>query len=478
MIRKKRNNSEHFKREVLIEIAKMFFENRLERDIHKIPYNIIPKNSEERFRCCIYKERAIINYRALAAMGYSINGVDESAPLNSFVSQKDISKSNEGKLLTVLESACKSCMKSQFMITEVCQGCLNRGCMGECHFKAIDFKEGRAHIDQDKCKNCGKCLKACPYGAILKLTVPCEQACPTDAIKKDHKDRAHIDHSACISCGRCMKSCPFGAIMERGQILHVLKAFGGKKPVVAMIAPAIAGQFGVSMGKLAGALKEIGFSEVYEVALGADITAENEAQEFEERVIKGKEKFMTSSCCYAYIRLVQKHLPELQPYISHTKTPMYYTAQAVKKEMPGALTVFVGPCLSKRKEGQTNAQIDFVLNFEELNAMLIAKKIHLDNTKEVSFAHANTSAEARRFPLSGGVTKAVCAKGKNLDIKAELINGLDQNVIYKLKAYAKNGCGANFLEIMSCQGGCVGGPDVIEDKIKAAKAVDIYADDK
>ncbi|ACC98034.1 Fe-hydrogenase large subunit family protein [Elusimicrobium minutum Pei191] len=474
MIKRKINNSEHLKREVLVEIAAMFFHGNLEKDIHKIPYNIIPTGSEAQFRCCVYKERSILKFRVLAALGYSVNEVDEAEHLNNFVEQKDLNN-KEGKLLTVLDSACKACMRSNYMVTEVCQGCVARQCIYDCPFNAISMQNGRAYIEPAKCKNCGKCKSACPYGAILKLNVPCEEACPVNAIKKDQKGRAIIDHSMCISCGRCMKVCPFGAIMERSQILNVLKAFNSDKKVVAMVAPAIAGQFDASMGVLTTALKKIGFDYVYEVAKGAEVTASNEAAEFKERVIEKRQKFMTSSCCFAYTKLVQKHVPELQQYISHTKTPMHYTAEIVRRELPGAVTVFIGPCLSKRKEGQQSGLVDFVLNFEELYAILTAKGINLLQCEEEKLENRPSGA-AMRFPLAGGVTKAVRAASKeDLGIKAELINGLDQKVIYKLKAYCNGNCPHNFLEVMTCLGGCVGGPDAIRDKIKAAVDVEKYS---
>ncbi|MGB2578893.1 [FeFe] hydrogenase (group B1/B3) [Elusimicrobium simillimum] len=475
MIKRKANNSEHFKREVLVEISKMFFNGTLERDIHKIPFNIIPSGSEAQFRCCVFKERAILSSRVLAAMGYSINEVDESRHLNEYVSEQQDLKNGEGKLLIILRSACQACVKSQYLVTEVCQGCLARPCISECPFGAVSMVNGRSRIDPDKCKNCGKCKNACPYGAILKLNVPCEDACPVKAIKKDEKGHAVIDHSICISCGRCMKSCPFGAVMERSQLLNVLRSFKDKKPVVAMIAPAIAGQFGVSMGKLTSALKAVGFDSVYEVAYGAEITAANEAKEFKERVIEKGEKFMTSSCCFAYLRLVQKHIPELKPFVSHTATPMHYTAELVKKEMPEAVTVFVGPCLSKRKEGQVDPLVDYVLNFEELYAIFTAKDVNFETIEEAKL-DKRPNAASLRFPLAGGVTKAVreAARGP-LGINAEIINGVDEKTIFKLKAYCKGSCPHNFIEVMSCLGGCVGGPDVIKNKIQAAVEVEKYA---
>ncbi|MDR1123136.1 MAG: monomeric [FeFe] hydrogenase [Elusimicrobiota bacterium] len=470
--------SEHFKMEALTEISRMFYSGTIKKDINRIPFNIIPKGSEAAFRCCVHKERAILKLRTLAAFGYSVNEIDEALPISDYVSKDNPEFDHKSsKLLTVMESACSACVKSRFMVSEICQGCLSRKCAANCPFNAVSLKAHKARIDQDLCKNCGKCKEACPYGAILKISVPCEDACPVDAIKKTGKGLAVIDHSLCISCGRCMEACPFGAIMERSQILDVLNLTRGPKPLAAMLAPSIAGQFGVEVGKITTALKELGFTHVYEVALGADITAQNEAHEFKERVIDGGQKFMTTSCCHAYVRLVKKHIPEMEAYISHTRTPMHYTAELIRREIPGALTVFVSPCLSKRKEAQEDPFVDYVITFEELKAMIRGKGINL---KECASTQADRKAtkEALKFGIRGGVIETVKkAAGESASlIREELITDLDKKTIFKLKAYAKGHCAANLVEVMSCAGGCVGGCATLQPVKEASEEVKKYAD--
>ena len=474
----KRNYSDHFKMEVLEEICSMFYKGTLETEINHLPWNIIPKGSEAAFRCCVYKERAILALRALAAFGYSVNEVDEAIPLSEYVGQDNPKFDHKSsKLLTVMESACSACVKSRYMVSELCQGCLSRKCESACAFNAVSVNNRKAQINQDKCKSCGKCKDACPYGAILKLTVPCEEACPVNAIKKDGKGRANIDHSLCISCGNCMNSCPFGAIMERSQILDVLKKTKGDKPLIAMIAPSVAGQFDVSVGKIATALKQLGFAYVYEVALGADITAQKEAAEFVEKVIEGPNKFMTTSCCHAYTRLAKKHIPELLPYISSTGTPMHYTAELAKKEVPQGITVFIGPCLSKRKEAQTDENVDYVLTYQELKAMISGKGIDLENCPETKFDRKATT-EGLKFGITGGVTATVKkAAGKHADmIKEEIIAGIDRKTSFKLKAYAKMGkAQGNLVEVMCCSGGCVGGCATLKTIKEAREQEEAYA---
>ncbi len=477
----KRNYSEHFKMEVLEEICRMFYDGSLEKQINHLPYNIIPKGQEALFRCCVYKERAILKLRALAAFGYSVNEIDEAIPLSEYVPQNLPEFDHKSsKLLTVLESACSACVKSRYMVSEICQGCLSRKCENSCNFNAVNVKDHKAHIDQDKCKSCGKCKDACPYGAILKITVPCEEACPVNAIKKDEMGRAKIDHSLCISCGKCMAACPFGAVMERSQILDLLKVIKkADKPVVAMIAPSIAGQFGVHMEQLVTGLKMLGFTHIYEVAVGADITAANEAAEFKERVVENKQPFMTTSCCHAYVRMAKKHIPELLPFISHTATPMHYTAEIVKKELLDCYSVFVGPCLSKRKEAQEDSLVDYVISFEELVAMLNGKMVDLEACERTPLPYRPT-VEALKFGIRGGVTETVKKAAGDYAgaIKEELITGIDRKTMFKLKAYAKsNSCPANLVEVMCCPGGCVGGCSTVKPIKEASEKVTKYAEE-
>lgn len=455
---KKTNYSEHFSMEVLEEICTMFFNGTIDKEINHLPFNIIPRGSDSHFRCCVYKERAILKLRTLAAFGYSVNEIDEALPLTDYLLPEIEKKyKTNHKLLTVLESACSACVRSRFMVSEICQGCLSRKCINACSFNAITVTNHKAKIDEDKCKNCGKCMEDCPYNAILKIVVPCENVCPVDAIKKDDKGRANIDHSLCISCGKCISICPFGAIMERSQILDILRLLSTKK-LIALVAPSIIGQFGVPIEKIISVLKKFGFEHVYEVAIGADIASKVEAVEFHEKVINNKQKFMTTSCCHSYVRLVKKHMPQLQPFVSDTYTPLHYTAKIAKQEYPDFLTVFISPCLSKRKEAQEDEFVDYVLTFQELKAMISAKEIDINECASEKLSKHPTKY-ARQFAIRGGVSEAVKSYSKiDADlIKTELITDLDKKNIIKLSSYV-NGYGqANLLEVMSCKGGCVGG---------------------
>lgn len=462
------NKAVYFKREALKRVVKAFDEGTLETKAYRIPFDVIPQDSKSAVRCCIYKERAVFRARTLAALGCSVEKDDEATSLNDYAKEALLRKDVPEVPLTVMDIACKGCVKARHIVTEACQGCLARPCQQACKFGAISFENGRSKIDADKCKNCGQCKEACPYNAITYVPVPCEQSCPVNAIHKGENGFAEIEFEKCISCGHCMEACPFGAIMERSQLIDILSSIKSTRKVCAMIAPSIVGQFNCTLPQLITAVKKAGFDKVTEVAEGADITTANEARELIER-LEGGARFMTTSCCAAWIQAVKKHLPALKEFVSHTKTPASYTADIEKKN--GFTTVFVGPCVSKRVEGMEDPNIDYVMTYEELGAMLEAKGINPAECEETPL-DPNISGEARYYGVTGGVAQAVenALNGKR-PFKKLAINGLDKKAMLMLNAYAKGAGDFQLLEVMSCKGGCIGGPCTLKKQAQVIKPI-------
>jgi len=468
--------TKQLKREVLVRLVKAFLSDDFAEKTRLIPFDMRPKYSEVPFRCCVYKERGILRARTLAGLGFSIEEDDETTLLSEYA-KKAISRTKlDPNPLTVVESACHSCQAARVYVTDLCQNCVARPCMNTCKFGAISHVDGKSVIDADKCKKCGQCIAACPYGAIVKTVVPCENACPVGAIAKDERGFARIDKEKCISCGKCVTACPFGAVHAKSQIIDVLKNIKEGKEVIALIAPALMGHLPCEPEQIYEALLKVGFAQVYEVAEGADVTATTEAKDFQERLENGA-PFMTTSCCAAYNELVKKHMPEIKPYVSDAHTPLYYTAEIVKKEHPNAKTVFISPCFAKRREVLDNSNVNYVMNFEELGAIFIAMGIEPAQCANKEFKY-QSSKEAREFALSGGVAKSVEAawRGKPGALKPVLINGLDKNAICDLKLYAKNGkCDkGNLIEVMACPGGCIAGNACMRDFKEAFKKVADY----
>ena len=252
-----------------------------------------------------------------------------------------------------------------------------------------------------------------------------------------------------------MQACPYGAIMERSKIIDIHKTLTHpNKKIIAIVAPAIYGQFNASAGQILSAIKQIGFDDVIEVALGAEITASKEAEELQERIEKGS-AFMTSSCCPAYTGWVNKHAPLLKPYVSDTRSPMVYAARYVKEKYPEAEVVFIGPCLAKRYEADSVPEVDYVMSFEELGAFMVAYDINVANCSEKDL-NEGVTRYGRGFAQAGGVRAAIVnAVGNGVTTLA--IEGLDKKNQALLKTMVKKP-EAQFVEVMACDGGCINGP--------------------
>lgn len=465
-----KNDATRIRREVLIRMITAHAEGTLAETVDRIPYDMRP-HGDAVSRCCVYKDRAMLRYRLMAALGFGVEDeTEEWAPLADFAGEALNRKQIAEPVLTVLDTACQGCVPSRYLVTSACQGCLARPCKMNCAFDAVVVEDGRAHIDGAQCRNCGKCQKVCPYNAITRVPVPCQEACPVDAISRENGGKAVIDFEKCILCGRCLRACPFGAVMEKSQVLDVLQALRLAAPVVAMIAPSIAGQFPGEPEQIAGALRRLGFDRVVEVAVGADMTVRDEADEFAERISEGQ-SFMTTSCCPAFVQCVNKHLPELKPRVSHAPAPMHYTAAWVRERTPDAITVFVGPCVTKRQEAMNDPMVDYVLTFEEVGAMFVAHDIEVEKC-DPELTDASVSSEGRGFAVSGGVSDAVRCASTNAQVIPVLVDGLNPKSIRLLRSWSEKGeCPGNLIEVMGCEGGCVNGAGVVGNPRVASRAV-------
>ena len=252
------------KHDVLYEVAKLAWNGELDEE-HKdqVPYTIIP-GPQAQFRCCIYKEREIIRQRVRLAEGKCPTSGKDSR-----------------NVVQVIGAACEECPIASYTVTDNCRKCMGKACQNSCNFGAISMGDTRAHIDPNKCKECGKCANACPYNAIAHLERPCKKACPVDAITYDEYGVCEIDENKCIQCGACIHSCPFGAVGAKTFMVDVINMINAGKKVVAMVAPATEGQFGadITMASWKTALKKVGFADMVEDALGGDMTAAAEAAE-------------------------------------------------------------------------------------------------------------------------------------------------------------------------------------------------------
>lgn len=458
------NNSQRTRIQLMIRFIHDFLDGNLDETIDRIPCEMRPRDFQAN-RCCVYKDRAMLRYRLMALLGFGMEEeTDESLSLKVYLAEAIAGRNRTEPVLTVCTVGCAGCVDSHVRVSNGCVGCFARPCVSSCPKQAITVINQHAIIDRDKCVDCGRCMNVCPYKAIVRNPLPCEDACPVGAIGKGENDLVTIDFQACIYCGKCFRACPFSTIMERSQLLGVLSAIKSGKRVLAMVAPAITSQFPGEIEQLFAALKEAGFSEILEVALGAEKTTSHEAEEFFERMHRG-DRLMTSSCCPAWVEAANKHVPEIVPMVSKTPSPMAFTGRIAAERSPDTVKVFIGPCIAKRREAQKDPNVDFVMTFEELGAILAAKQIDI-KSQQAAPLERPAASYARNFAKSCGVTEAILYEigvtaGENEDrpkIEEKFIDGLDRKAINLLKIHAKGKLPGNFIEVMACSGGCVGGP--------------------
>jgi len=375
------------KYKVLKAVSEKAWAGELLESIPGLPAEIIP-GDRPTMRCCVYKERAIINERVRIA-------ISGSKP--------------EDSIVEVIGIACDECPVGGYEVSTACRGCIAHRCHKSCPRDAIVFDHmQKAHIDKAKCVECGRCATVCPYSAIINHKRPCENACKIGAISMNEKKEAAIDKNKCISCGACVYQCPFGAIQDKSFILDTVEMIkqsqnNEKYKVYAIVAPSISSQFTYArLSQLITGIKKLGFFHVVEVALGADLVALEESKELME---KG---FLTSSCCPAFVEYIHKFFPEMVQHISHNLSPMAMIAKHIKESDPTAKIVFIGPCTAKKQEFKrenVKKLVDCVITFEELQALLDSKSIDLSVLEDGVLD--NASYFGRIFARSGGLSDAV-----------------------------------------------------------------------
>ena len=472
------------RRRIFKEIAELAYhsENLID-DMEALPYKVI-NYDESIYRESVYRERAIVRERMRLAMGMSLRPEDRPVHLTQGLEESNITeKYYEPPLMQVIPSACNSCPENRYHVTDMCMGCVAHPCREVCPREAISMVNGKSHIDQEKCIKCGKCKAVCPYDAISHQVRPCAAACGVNAIKSDKQGRAVIDNDICVSCGQCMVNCPFGAIADKSQIFQLIRAMQSGRQVVAQVAPSFAGQFGanVTADMLKTALKELGFADVYETAIGADLGAVAEAEHYVKEVASGNQPFSLTSCCPSWSMLAKKFFPETLDKISNELTPMVATARIMKKDYPDAAVVFIGPCASKKLEASrrsVRSDVDFVITFEELTGMFEAKGILLDEIKAMDEMRDATAA-GRGYGVAGGVASAIesCIREYYPDVEVHIEHAESLSECKKMlmlaKAGKKNGC---LIEGMACPGGCVAGAGTNIAISQAAKELQKFKD--
>ncbi|MBQ4556839.1 MAG: 4Fe-4S binding protein [Clostridia bacterium] len=300
-------------------------------------------------------------------------------------------------------------------------------------------------LKKSNCKNCYKCIRHCPVKAI-----------------RFSGNQAHIIGNECILCGQCFVVCPQNAkeIVDETEKVKVFLQSGD--PVIVSLAPSfIANYDGVGINAMRKALKQLGFYDVEETAIGATVVK----SEYERMIKEDERDVIISSCCHSINLLIQKHFPQALEYLADVVSPMQAHCKDIKSRFPNAKTVFIGPCVAKKDEAEHyEGIVDAVLTFEELTEWLNAEKIELEREKDNDIC-----SRARFFPTTGGILKTMAQDTPGYTYLA--LDGVD-NCIAALKDIIDGKVHKCFIEMSACIGSCVGGP--VMEKYHHASSVKDY----
>jgi len=301
------------------------------------------------------------------------------------------------------------------------------------------------NFSKANCKNCYKCLRACPVKAI-----------------KFKNDQAEIEEDRCIACGHCLSICPQNARQVLSDLDMVKYIVNLSTPVIATLAPSFAGFFDVEEGKVITALKKLGFSYVHETAYGAELVAKQYNEYVESH---NQDNYITTSCPSANY-LVEKYYPELVKYMIPTVSPMVAHGKILKRVYgKDSFVVFIGPCHAKKvevEEYKDEKIINAVLTFEEVKAWLKEEAINIKDLELSEFQHNHLSG-GRSFPLGGGILECMGGKFHNRSLNTISVTGTEDcmEVLKSIKEGKLKNC---FVEVSSCKGSCIGGPKMIKDE--------------
>lgn len=285
-------------------------------------------------------------------------------------------------------------------------------------------------LKKSNCKNCYKCIRHCPVKSI-----------------RFSANQAHIIGNECILCGQCFVVCPQNA-KEIASEVEKAKVLIQCAPVYVSLAPSFAANYeGIGIAGMRTALKQLGFTDVEETAIGATIVK----NEYERILREEGRDILISSCCHSINLLIQKYYPEALGYLADVMSPMQAHAANIKARHPEAKVVFIGPCVAKKDEAEHyEGPVDAVLTFEELTGWLNEKGIALspepDKTEE---------SRARFFPTAGGILKTMAQDAPGYTYLA--LDGVE-NCMAALKDIVEGRVHHCFIEMSACVGSCIGGP--------------------
>ncbi len=289
-------------------------------------------------------------------------------------------------------------------------------------------------LKKSNCKNCYKCIRHCPVKSI-----------------RFSSNQANIIGNECILCGKCFVVCPQDAKAIVDDTERVKQMLHSGADVVVSLAPSFAVNYqGAGINSMREALMKLGFADVEETAIGATIVK----NEYERILAEEKRDVLISSCCHSVNLLVQKYFPKVLPCLADVVSPMQAHCADIKRRRPGALTVFIGPCVAKKDEAAHYGEpVDAVLTYEELSRWLAEENIEIEQIPDEC-----EESRARLFPTSGGVLKTMSQDQPGYTYL--VVDGVEEcmAVLRDIEEGKIHNC---FIEMSACRGSCINGP-VIE----------------
>ncbi|MDR1637162.1 MAG: 4Fe-4S binding protein [Treponema sp.] len=290
------------------------------------------------------------------------------------------------------------------------------------------------------CKTCYKCIRNCPVKSI--------------GFAGSH---AHIIQDECILCGRCFVACPQKAKEIRSDTARAEALIAGSAPVYASLAPSFAAGFpGFSAARMGETLARLGFAGLEETALGAAMVK----KQYDALVNRNTGKAILSTCCPTVNLLIRKYYPAAIPCAAPVLSPMQAHCMDLKRRYPGAKTVFIGPCISKKAEADDECPgaerpVDCVLTFSELSAWLRGRGIEPEADGADTAGDGDDRTLTRLFPVTGGILSTMAKENRNYVYLA--VDGIG-NCVKVLEDLCGGGLRNCFIEMSACPGSCIGGP--------------------